>query len=96
MARTDLFGRRGSKLFAKKESGTRNSKKIKIRKSQPENRKPDAEITACEIKKHAGNHSLLNYTIFSCRRPERENTVKYGIIGGGQGRAMERRLSPGP
>ena len=34
------------------------SKKKKSRKSQPVKSEPDPEITACEIRKRAGNHSL--------------------------------------
>ena len=33
-------------------------KKKKSRKSQPVKSEPDPEITACEIRKRAGNHSL--------------------------------------
>ena len=55
----------------------------KSRKSQPVKSEPDPEITACEIRKRAGNHSLWNQTKFASFFPERKskkNTVRGGGI----------------
>ena len=72
-----------------------NSKKTKSRKSQPVKSEPEPEITACEIRKRAGNHSLWNQTkirksqpvksdeisLLFPERKQRENTVKWGRSG---------------